>query len=159
MRLKWPDTSHKAGTCRRSTLAGTQGCNAAIPHSQRSALGICRSGRQSSAAAPATIFLTPRGSTQAPTSAAHLLSDRAAPQPLSQWLGPSANPDLLAGLVTKMRQLQDVLIKKEQASSTADETETVKPGASRLPKLKGVDPTHFTHRFSGLGDTAEGSHA
>ena len=48
--------------------------------------------------------------------------------------------DLLAGLVTGMRQLQDVLVKKEQASSSADEPETVKPGVSSIPKLKGIDP-------------------
>ena len=48
----------------------------------------------------------------------------AAPQPPSQGLRPSANPDLLAGLVTGMRQLPA----------------TVKPGVSSLPKLKGIDP-------------------
>ena len=61
-------------------------------------------------------------------------------QPPSQGLGPSANLDLLAGLVTGMRQLQDVLIKKERAASSADEPETVKPGVSSLPKLRGTDP-------------------
>ena len=75
-----------------------------------------------------------------PASSAHLPSGMAAPQPPSQGLGPSANPDLLAGLVTGMRQLQDVLIQKEQATSSADEPETVKPGVSSLPKLKGIDP-------------------
>ena len=80
------------------------------------------------------------GATHVPTSSAHLLSGMAAPQPPSQGLGPSANPDLLAGLVTGMRQLQNVLIKKEQAASSADEPETVKPGVSSLPKLKSIDP-------------------
>ena len=39
------------------------------------------------------------------------------------------------------------LIKKEQATSSADERETVKPEVSSLPKLKGIDtntsPTDF----------------
>ena len=71
---------------------------------------------------------------------------------------PSASPDLLAGLVTGMRQLQDVLIKKEQATSSADEPETVKPEVLSLPKLKGR-PKHLAHRLSGLGDAVEGPHA
>ena len=64
----------------------------------------------------------------------------AAPQPPTQGLGLSANPDLLAGLVTRMRQLQDILINKEQATSNADEPEIVRAGVSSLPKFKGIDP-------------------
>ena len=73
----------------------------------------------------------------------HLPSGMAAPQPSSQGLGPSAKPDLLAGLVTEMRQLQDVLGKKEQATSSADEPETVKPGVSSLPKPPNTSPIDF----------------
>ena len=80
------------------------------------------------------------GATQVPAKSAHLPSGIAALQPLSQGLGASATPDLLAGLVTWTRQLQDVLIKKEEATSSADAPETVKPGVSSLPKLEGIDP-------------------
>ena len=126
--------------------AGRQGCSAAMPttmEGQRQAYAESLAGRQSCPAAPATMFPPlsgGMGATQVPASSAHLPSGMAAPQPPSQGLGPSANPDLLAGLVTGMRQLQDVLIKKEQATSSADEPETVKPGVSSLPKLKGIDP-------------------
>ena len=126
--------------------AGRQVCSAAMPptmESQCQAYVESLAGRQSCPAAPATMFPPlsgGMGATQVPASSAHLPSGMAAPQPPSQGLGPSANPDLLAGLVTGMRQLQDVLIKKEQATSSADEPETVKPGVSSLPKLKGIDP-------------------
>ena len=67
------------------------------------------------------------------------------PPPLSQpqnpWLRGSVESDLLSGLVTGMRQLQDVLIKKESgAEASGNEPETVKPGVSSLPKLKPIDP-------------------
>ena len=126
--------------------AGRQGCSAAMPQTiegQRQAYAESLAGRQSCPAAPATMFLPlsgGMGATQVPASSAHLPSGMAAPQPPSQGLGPSTSPGLLAGLVTGMRQLQDVLIKKEQATSSADEPKTVKPGVSSFPKLKGIDP-------------------
>ena len=100
--------------------AGRQGCSAATPatmEGQRQAYAESLAGRQSCAAAPATMFPPLSGgmaATQVPTSSAQLPSGMAAPQPPSQGLGPSANPVLLAGLVTGMRQLQAVLIKKGQ---------------------------------------------
>ena len=133
--------------------AGRQGCSAAMPPTmERQAYAESLAGRQSCPAAPATMFPPlsgGMGATQVPASSAHLPSGMAAPKPPSQGLGPSASPNLLAGLVTGMRQLQDVLIKKEQATSSADEPETVKPGVSSLPKLKGYRPKHLAHRLSG----------
>ena len=78
----------------------------------------------------------PGAHAQVPNSAGHLPSGGAVPSPMI-----AGNQDLLTGLVTGMRQLQEVLIQKEtqQTTTSSDEPETVKPGVSSLPKLKAID--------------------
>ena len=73
---------------------------------------------------------------QVPNSAGHLPSGGAVPNPMI-----AGNQDLLTGLVTGMRQLQEVLIQKEtqQTTTSSDEPEKVRPGVSSLPKLKAID--------------------
>ena len=87
-------------------------------------------------AGPATGSGIPGAHAQVPNSAGHLLSGGAVPNPMI-----AGNQDLLTGLVSGMRQLQEVLIQKEtqQTTTSSDEPETVKPGVSSLPKLKAID--------------------
>ena len=87
-------------------------------------------------AGPATGSGIPGAHAQVPNSAGHLPSGGAVPNPMI-----AGNQDLLTGLVTGMRQLQEVLIQKEtqQTTTSSDEPETVKPGVSSLPKLKAID--------------------
>ena len=87
-------------------------------------------------AGPATGSGIPGAHAQVPNSAGHLPSGGAVPNPMI-----AGNQDLLTGLVSGMRQLQEVLIQKEtqQTTTSSDEPETVKPGVSSLPKLKAID--------------------
>ena len=87
-------------------------------------------------AGPATGSGIPGAHAQVPNSAGHLPSGGAVPNPMI-----AGNQDLLTGLVSGMRQLQEVLIQKEtqQTTTNSDEPETVKPGVSSLPKLKAIN--------------------
>ena len=87
-------------------------------------------------AGPVTGSGIPGAHAQVPNSAGHLPSVGTVPNPMI-----AGNQDLLTGLVSGMRQLQEVLIQKEtqQTTTSSDEPETVKPGVSSLPKLKAID--------------------
>ena len=82
---------------------------------------------------PATGSGIPGAHAQVPNSAGHLPSGGAVPNPMI-----AGNQDLLTGLVSGMRQLQEVLIQKEtqQTTTSSDEPETVKPGVSSFQSLK-----------------------
>ena len=112
--------------------AERQGYAAGVP----SASGTMAQVGASTLAGPATGSGIPGAHAQLPNSAGHLPSGGAVPNPMI-----AGNQDLLTGLASGMRQLQEVLIQKEtqQTTTNSDEPETVKPGVSSLPKLKAID--------------------
>ena len=132
-------------TCRREVIsvvppAERQGYAAGVPSAStaNTQVGASMLAERPSyvSAGPATGSGISGVHAQVPNSARHLPSGGAVPNPMT-----AGNQDLLTGLVSGMRQLQEVLIQREtqQSTTSSDEPETEKQRISSLPKLKATD--------------------